>query len=111
MNTLLFDAALDESARRAQLYEGQLFVYSPSPSSLGLVELARQLIADAFGALDPETAQYHMPAEQYAAVLADLKPRFIHHPESKKLIQGILRELGCDLGKTYFDVPRMRTAT
>jgi hypothetical protein len=40
-----------------------------------------------------------------------LKPRFIHHPESKKLLQGMLRELGCDMEQTYFDVPRMRTST
>jgi hypothetical protein len=111
MNTLLFDAAVEDAARRTQLYDGQLFVYSPSPSSLALVDLARQLIADAFGGLDPEIAQYRMPAEQYAAVLAVLKPKFIHHPESKRLIQGILRELGCNLDATYFDVPRMRTAT
>jgi len=111
MDTLLFDATLDDEARRTQLYDGQLFVYSPTPSSLGLVDLARQLIAEAFGSLDPETAQYHMPAEGYAAVLAELKPKFIHHPESKRLIQGMLRERGCSLEKTYFDVPRMRTAT
>src|SRR5436190_15517170 len=111
MNTLLFDANLDDDRRRAQLYDGQLFVYSPMRSSLGLIDLARRLIAEAFGPLDPETAQYHMPAEQYAAVLAELKPKFIHHPESKRLIQELLRELGCDVDKTYFDVPRMRTAT
>jgi hypothetical protein len=111
MNTLLVDAAVEDTARRTDLYEGQLFVYSPSPSSLALVDLARQLIAEAFGGLDPETAQYHMPAEEYAAVLAVLKPEFIHHPESKRLIQGILREHGCNLDRTYFDVPRMRTAT
>jgi hypothetical protein len=52
-----------------------------------------------------------MPAEQYAALLADLKPRFIHHPESKRWIRGILQERVCDLEKTYFDVPRLRTAT
>jgi hypothetical protein len=86
-------------------------VYSPTPSSLALVELARQLIRDAFGALDPETAQYHMPVETYVQVLADLKPRFIHHPESKRCIQRLLGELDCDPGRTYFDVPRMRSAT
>jgi hypothetical protein len=111
MNTLLFDSPLDDDARRAQLYDGQLFVYSPSPGSLGLVDLARQLITEAFGSLEPETAQYQMPAEQYAAVLAELKPKFIHHPESKRLIQALLRECGCSLENTYFDVPRMRTAT
>jgi hypothetical protein len=111
MKTVLFDARVDEAVRRNQLYDGELFVFSPTPSSLALVNLARELIQDAFGDLDPETAQYHLPVEQYAAVLADLKPKFIHHPESKRCIQGILRELGCDLEKTYFDVPRMRTAT
>ena len=40
-----------------------------------------------------------------------LKPKFIHHPDSKKHIQQMLRDTGCDLEKTYFDVPRMRTAT
>ena len=75
------------------------------------MELARELIRDAFGSLDPETAQYHMPVEQYAAVLAELKPKFIHHPDSKRLIKQMLSETGCDLEKTYFDVPRMRTAT
>jgi len=43
-------------------------------------------------------------------ILADLKPKFIHHPDSKKMIQAVLAERGCDLEKTYFDVPRLRTA-
>jgi hypothetical protein len=111
MNTTYFDSTLPDHLRRQQLYEGQLFVYSPTSSSLALVELARQLIGAAFGPLDPETAQYQMPVEQYAATLADLKPKFIHHPDSKRLIQRILEERGCDLGQTYFDVPRLRTAT
>jgi len=111
MNTLFVDANCDDDARRAQLYEGELFVYSPQPSSLALIGLARQLIAEAFTGLDPETAQYAMPAEKYAAVLAELKPRFIHHPEAKRLIQMMLRDFGCDADRTYFDVPRMRTAT
>jgi hypothetical protein len=111
MNTMYFDSGLPDQDRRQQLYEGQLFVYSPTPRSLALVELARRLITAAFGQLDPETAQYHMPVEQYAATLADLKPKFIHHPDSKRMIQQILEERGCDLEQTYFDVPRLRTAT
>lgn len=111
MNTLFFDRRLPDGVRRQNLYQGQLFVYSPTSSSLALVELARELIHEAFGSLDPEIAQQHMLPEQYAEILAVLKPRFIHHPRSKVLIQGILGELGCDLEKTYFDVPRMRTAT
>src|SRR5262249_39760849 len=47
----------------------------------------------------------------FAPILADLKPKFIHHPTSKRLIQKLLGEIGCDLTKTYFDVPRLRTST
>ncbi len=111
MNSVFFDSALGDDARRERLYAGQLFVYAPVPSALKLVELARELIREAFGTHDPELAQHDMPVEEYAALLAALKPKFIHHPTAKACLQGILRELGCDLSKTYFDVPRMRTAT
>jgi hypothetical protein len=66
---------------------------------------------EAFHPLDPRQAQHTMSVEQYAAILADLKPRFIHHPKAKELIQGILSDFGCDPDATYFDVPRMRTST
>jgi hypothetical protein len=111
MNSVFLDAALGDDARRERLYAGQLFLYTPVPGSLALVDLARELIREAFGARDPELAQHEMPVEAYAALLAELKPKFIHHPRAKEAIQSILRDLGCDLGSTYFDVPRMRTAT
>jgi hypothetical protein len=111
MNSVFFDPGLSDDARREAVYAGQLLVLSPMPSSLALVELARELISEAFGGRDPEQAQHEMPVEEYAALLSVLKPRFIHHPRAKECIRGILRELGCDLQKTHFDVPRMRTAT
>ena len=52
-----------------------------------------------------------MPVEEFAALLAELKPKFIHHPESKERIRALLASFGCDLDRTYFDVPRMRTST
>jgi len=111
MSSIFFNAATGDDPRRQQLYQGHLFMYSPTPSALQLVDLAREMIGEAFGRRDPEFAQHDMPLEEYVAVLADLKPRFIHHPRSKECIAGVLRELGCDLEKTYFDVPRMRTST
>ena len=111
MTSVLFDPALSDDARREQLYQGQLVVHTPVPSASRLVELARELIAEAFGSRDPELAQHEMPVEEFAATLSVLKPGFIHHPRAKECIRGILGELGCDLAKTYFDVPRMRTAT
>jgi hypothetical protein len=111
MNSVYFNSHLSDHDRRSRLYNGQIFIFDPKPSSLALCELADQLIREAFSGLDPEKAQYSMPVEEYASILARLKPKFIHHPKSKECLQSILAELGCDLSKTYFDVPRMRTAT
>lgn len=104
------DFKLDEAKRREELYRGSLFVYSPSPAAVKLCELARELIETAFSPYDPRTVQNHLPVERCVEILAELKPRFIHHPRSKELIQELLAEHGCDLEKTYFDVPRLRTA-
>jgi hypothetical protein len=111
MNTIYFDSSLTDEERRTRLYDGQLFVLPPTRSSLALCAFADEMIRKAFAPLDPEHAQHELSVERYAAVLADLKPRFINHPESKKYLQAILREAGCDLTQTYFDVPRMRSAT
>ncbi|MGY1711356.1 hypothetical protein ACI8AC_17805 [Geodermatophilus sp. SYSU D00758] len=111
MNTIYYDAPHSDDDRREQLFRGQLFVQSASLGALALVEHARDMIEEAFGALDPRTAQDHMAVEDYAALLAELKPKFIHHPRSKDCIRQMLTELGADPGKTYFDVPRMRTST
>jgi len=47
----------------------------------------------------------------YARIAADLKPTFIHHPESRRLVRELLRELGCDPESTCFDLPRLRSST
>ena len=69
-----------------------------------------ELIEEAFAPLDPRKVQDSLPVEKCVEILSVLKPRFIHHPKSKEYLQGMLDELGCSLEKTYFDVPRMRTA-
>jgi hypothetical protein len=111
MNTVFLDLAASDEIRRKRLYEGQLLVYAPRPCSLALCDFAREMSEEAFAPLDPMEAQHHLPVERFAAILAELKPKFIHHPKSKQLIQKLLKEMGCDLEKTYFDVPRLRTST
>jgi hypothetical protein len=109
MPTIYLDSSLDEQKRRHRLYGGDLFTFTPGESATELCELARDLSEEAFGRHEPTVAQDDMPAERYVEILADLKPAFIHHPRAKELIAGLLSELGCDLEKTYFDVPRLRT--
>jgi hypothetical protein len=106
-----FDAGLSDDERRARLYGGEIFVFGPRASTRALCEFARELARAAFAPHDPELAQHTLPVESFAALLAELKPRFIHHPESKRLIRAVLAEFGCDEGRTYFDVPRLRSST
>ncbi len=111
MTALYFDSPLDDDSRRRRLYAGDLFVYSPTPASLEFCAFARELVRAAFAGRDPEVAQHEMPVTKFAALLAELKPRFIHHPESKRLIRAMLLAHGCSSLDTYFDVPRLRTST
>jgi hypothetical protein len=111
MNTIYFDSPLSESVRRQLIFQGDLFVFSPRPASLALCQFADELIRKAFGKLSPETAQYSLPVEEYAAILSKLKPEFINHPKAKECVQAVVKEFGCEPESTYFDVPRMRTST
>lgn len=110
-NTVYIDSGLDDDARRAALYEGQLFVYGARSPVRRLVDFARGMIEQAFGPLDPEVAQHELPVDEFARILGELKPRFIHAPESKELLREVLASFGCDPERTYFDVPRLRSST
>jgi hypothetical protein len=111
VGAIYFDRELSDDERRAALYDGAIFVYSPRPSTAVLCEFARSMIDAAFAPLAPEDAHLAMPVDRYAQILAELKPAFIHHPESKRLIRAMLADFGCDPERTYFDVPRMRSST
>jgi len=111
MSNIHFDSTMSEAERRARIYDGDLFVYSPTRASLDLVGFADTMIRAAFASREPRSAQHEMPVGEYAALLAELKPQFIHHPECKRLLPAVLAGLGCDLAQTFFDVPRLRTAT
>ena len=111
MNTSIFvNSRKSDEDRRARLYAGDIFVHAETDASRELIALARDLLEEAFAPHEPESVHEHMAAEAVAGILAKLKPRFIHHPACKALLPRILAEHGCDLEKTYFDVPRMRSA-
>jgi len=111
MTAVFHNRQISDDERRRALFAGDLFVYSPTPSTLALVEHAREMIEDAFGSLDPLTAQHEMTPERYVEIVAPLKPAFIHHDRTKELVTRILGEFGCDTEQVYFDVPRLRSMT
>jgi len=108
---VLFDTHWGDDRKREGLYSGDVLVSSPVPAALALVNRARELLEAAFAPHHPTQAQYHVPVEEYAAVLARVKPAFIHAPICKTLIPQLIEELGGDRSQVYFDVPRMRSAT
>jgi hypothetical protein len=111
MTAVYLDRDDADDVRRQHLFRGDLYVYSPRPATRALCQFARELAEGMFAPHDPRDAQHHLSVEQYVAILARLKPAFIHHPYCKELIPAVLAELGCDPDQTYFDVPRLRTAT
>ncbi|PZO54443.1 MAG: hypothetical protein DCF16_05060 [Alphaproteobacteria bacterium] len=110
MTNIYIDADLTDEERRARLYAGDIFLFSPTPASLELVALGRRMIEEAFAPHDPQTIHLHKSPAEVAEILAVVKPAFIHHPEAKRLLPMIMAERGVDLDKLYFDVPRMRSA-
>lgn len=110
MTGLLYEVAVSDERRRTQIYDGEIFVFAPKPSTIALIEHARAMLEEAYGE-DPCHAQYRMPVEEFSAIGAALKPRFIHHPRTKRLIRRVVADCGADLMDTYIDVPRLRLAT
>jgi hypothetical protein len=109
--TVQFGQSMAAVEERAKVYGGAIDVSAPTATTLGFAMFARELIEEAFGDRDPELAQFDMPVDEYASILGSLKPRFIHHPRSKRFLRDVLVERGCDPQTTYFDVPRLRSST
>lgn len=107
---IFVDSKINDDARRQEIYRGSIFVHSPSKSAVKLCRLAKEMVEEAFHPHDPLTVHEKLPAEECAKILATVKPKFIHHPLSKECIREMLADAGCNLKKTFFDVPRLRTA-
>jgi len=112
VTTLFFEPkpVADETARK-RVFAGGILVQAPTPASLALCRWARQLLAEAFGGADPQKAQFDMPVEKFVGVAGAVKTRFTNHAQTKDLVRALLAERGCDMERTYFDVPRLRVVT
>lgn len=110
-NTVYLNSNVPDRVRRERLYSGQLFLYTPTRETTALRDFAAGMIEAAFHPHDPVTAQFDMPVERFVEIFGPLKPTFIHHPETKRLMRDALASFGCDLAETYLDVPRLRGVT
>lgn len=108
---IYFDSDIAPEERRKLLYAGDIFVFSPRPATLALIDFARDIVEKAFAPLDPRTAQFHMSVEKFVEIFGPLKPQFIHHPHTAELLRAVVRDFGCDPDETFVDVPRLRGVT
>jgi hypothetical protein len=104
------DPAMSAAAVRELLYRGEFVVCTGLPAVGEFVDHARARLSELFEPHDPEHAHAHFNAEQLAGMLGVWKPRFIHDPRSKELVQLIIEQAGFSATETYFDVPKPRTA-
>jgi hypothetical protein len=111
VTVVYIDSPLTDEDRRARLFTGDIFVFSPTPGTRNLIEFTRGMAEEAFAPHFPPDAQHKLGAQEYVDVLAKLKPSFINHPRCKEIIREIFADLGVEAAKTHFDVPRLRTMT
>jgi hypothetical protein len=107
MSSVHVDSNLPYADRKEALYQGDIFTYSADLASENYCTFATDLLRDAFETDNPESAQANMTDEHFQGIIAALEHRFIHHAESRKFIQHVLLQRGCDSEKTYFDSPRL----
>lgn len=111
MTNTYLDSSISEQEQRRRLYAGDIFLFSPSAESIALCDFARGMLEEAFAPHDPREAQFHMPVEEFVARFAPVKPAFIHHPDTRKLLCAVIEQANFDLEQTYLDVPRLRGVT
>src|SRR5271154_5214593 len=108
MTGVYFDHSLDDAQRRRLAFGGAFLLNHRTQPTEALCDHAIEMIAEAFGPHQPETAQFNMAVGEFVERVAPLKTRFTNDQRTKELVRDILRESGCDLDDTYFDVPRLR---
>lgn len=97
--------------RRQIIFDGAIISNSASINSIALCDFAKELIDETFLDFNPQTAQFQLKVSDFVNMIGPLKSRFTNHIKAKLCIQKLLAEFGCDLNKTYFDVPRIRIVT
>lgn len=110
MSAIYLDSVCDDRFRRHRLYAGDLFVYSPTPATIRICELARNLIEKSFPDLDPLRVHESLPARECLSALSHISQQFINETDARDYVPAILQDLGCDAAKTYFDLPGMQFA-
>ena len=83
---LFFDSKLSDAERREEIYEGSIFVYSSVSERFEVVRICAG--ANRSRRLSPTIlckVQDQLPVERSVEILAELKPKFIHHRKVQRI--------------------------
>src|SRR6266404_5982197 len=107
---IVFAPTFDDVERRNRAFRGDLIILPATSSTLALVEFARALIEAECAPYHPQCTHLNVDVPASVKMLTRLKPHFIHHLETRRRLQRLLCDIGCDPDQTYQDVPRLRVA-
>ena len=108
MLKIILNLEASDDRRRQTVQDGAILLYSGSPESIALANLARDMVSEAFDGRDPEHAQEDLAVEDFVQIVGPMKSRFTNAPETKERLRAYLLAMGVDPTVTYFDVPRLR---
>lgn len=86
-----------------QLFGGALLIFKAVPAMYAFCDLADELAQEAFGELEPTTAQFDLDEETFNAKIDALQKTVAKHPEARNLFLEALAHVGVDTAQTYWD--------
>lgn len=99
----LVSAPLDDAARGARVYAGDILIFRRLPAMAELCRAADRLLREAFGGREPTTAHQRLPPPDYDARRRGLRPAFAGDGEVQRLLAEALRQTGADDRRCYRD--------
>ncbi len=93
----------DPAVRNARLFAGAIAVLTDVPAVATFIDRARDLVFEAFGPDDPQTAHDRFPPDQLAAKAQALLDRFRADGQVRALFPAMMTALGEDPDDCHFD--------
>lgn len=104
----LTDAEVPDRERRLSLFSGDVFVYSPRPSTLDFCQVSRNVIEQMLGS-DPIWAQQQMSETEFAVLFKAAARGFGHIVA--ELASRVVTDFGCEPELTYVGSPSLTATT
>jgi hypothetical protein len=104
------ESELADDDRRASLFDGDLIVYGPRPSTLALADIAHMMIEQMLGT-NPQWAQQRLSETEFSVLFNGAERNFSHRHMTMELVSRVAVDLGCDPETTFISRPSITAIT